>query len=231
MARKKVVLFIVEGITDKESLELLLVDLIKEDSQVIFELAYGDITADYNINNSNIKSKITDIIKGGGKRKFKPTDYKEIIHLVDMDGAFISEDSIYLDESIDRFNYRNDGIYSNNIEKVMKRNRKKQQLLNILCSTTKVYKSVPYRIFYFSSNLEHVLHDEIEIDESLKMEYAESFLERYENNLEEFVEFMCSSEFTVRGDYKKSWNFIKKDNNSIKRYSNFNIVLKDYTEL
>lgn len=231
MARKKVVLFIVEGITDKESLELLLTELIKDNNQVIFELAYGDITSDGGINSSNIKSKITDIIKGGGKRKFRPTDYREIIHLVDMDGAFISEDNIYLDESLDEFSYRNEGIYANNIEKVVERNNRKQQLLNLLCSTNIVYNSVPYRIFYFSSNLEHVLHNKIEIQENLKIEYAEEFQERYIEDLEGFVNFICESDFTVKKEYKESWNFIKRDNNSIKRYTNFNIVLEDYLKL
>lgn len=220
-----------EGITDKVSLELLLVDLIRDNHQVIFELAYGDITSSHDVNNSNIKNKITEIIKGGGKRKFKPTDYKEVIHLVDMDGAFISEDKIYLDELLDGITYRNDGIYTNSYEKVIKRNAKKQQLLNKLPSITRVYNSVPYRVFYFSSNLEHVLHNEMEIQEDLKMKFAENFLERYEEDIEGFVRFICNSEFAVKEGYKESWDFIKENNNSIKRYSNFNIVLEDYLEL
>lgn len=44
MARKKVVLFIVEGITEKERLELLLTELMEDNSQIIFEVVGGDIT-------------------------------------------------------------------------------------------------------------------------------------------------------------------------------------------
>ena len=45
MARKRVVLFIVEGITDQESLELLLEEFIQDNNQVIFEVVDGDITS------------------------------------------------------------------------------------------------------------------------------------------------------------------------------------------
>lgn len=231
MARKKVILFIVEGITDKESLELLLTELIKDNNQIIFQVAYGDITSNKSVNSSNIKGKITDIIKSGGKRKFKPSDYREIIHLIDMDGAYISEDNIYVDESLDNFSYRNEGIYAKNIEDVIERNKRKQKLINLLSSTNIVYNSIPYRVFYFSSNLEHVLHNKIEVEENLKMRYAENFQERYIEDLEGFINFICESEFTVKKEYKASWDFIKRDNNSIKRYTNFNIILEDYLEL
>lgn len=228
MDRKKIVLFIVEGISDRASLEIILNNLIKENNEVIFEVAQGDITSDRSINTSNIKSKITEIIKGGGKRKFKPTDYKEIIHLVDMDGAFISEEKMYKDESLNRFSYKNHGIYANNINNIIERNQKKQTLLNMISTTNKVYNTVPYRVFYFSANLEHVLHDEIEIEYNYKMRYAEDFEDKYIDDLEGFVKFICESDFAVKKDYKESWEFIKKGDNSIKRYSNFNIVLEDY---
>lgn len=42
-----------------------------------------------------------------------------------------------------------------------------------------------------------------------------------------FVEFICSSEFSVNGDFKASWDYIEKDMNSINRYSNFSICIKE----
>lgn len=228
MARKKVVLFIVEGITDQESLELLLGELIQDNNQIIFQVAYGDITSNNDIDNKNIKNKITDIIKGGGKRKFKPSDYLEVIHLVDMDAAFISEDNIYEDQSNNKFVYKEDGIYTNNIQNVIKRNNKKKKLLNLLLSTNKVYRSVPYRVFYFSCNLEHVLHNEMEVEEKLKIKYARDFQDKYIDDLDGFIDLICNSTFTVDKEYGDSWEFIKKDNNSIKRFTNFNILLESY---
>jgi len=228
VARKKVTLFIVEGITERESLELLLTELIEDNSQIIFEVVSGDITSDYNVNGRNIKEKLTDIIKDGGKRKFRPSDYQEVIHLVDMDGTFISRDNIYLDNTVDGFVYKDDGIYANNVDRVVRRNDKKQRLLNLLISTNRVFRSVPYRVFYFSCNLEHVLHNERQVEDKLKIKCAEKFQDKYIDNLQGFVDLICNSDFSVKKEYKESWNFIKGDNNSIKRFSNFNILLEDY---
>ncbi len=221
-------LFIVEGVTDRESLELLLTEVVEEDNQVLFQVVGGDITSDNSINSSNVKNKITDIIKDSGKRKFKPNDYREIIHLVDMDAAFISEDSVYEDSTLDRFIYKDNGIYANDRETVIKRNNKKKKILDLLVSTSKVYRTIPYRVFYFSCNLEHVLHNERDADHKLKIKYAESFQDKYIDNLEEFVELLCNSDFTVKKQYKESWEFIKEDDNSIRRFTNFNIFLYEY---
>lgn len=145
-----------------------------------------------------------------------------------MDAVFISEENIYEDQSANKLIYKEDGIYAKNIESVIKRNNKKKGLLNLLLSTNKVYKSVPYRVFYFSCNLEHVLHDKIEVEEKLKIKYARDFQDKYIDDLDGFVNLICNSIFTVDKEYKDSWDFIKKDNNSIKRFTNFNILLKDY---
>ncbi|WP_028828760.1 hypothetical protein [Proteocatella sphenisci] len=228
LARKKVVLFIVEGFSEKESLELLLSELFGNNSQVIFEVAQGDITSDKHSSQNNIKSKITELIKSSG-RKFKPADYKEVIHLVDMDAAFVSEDSIHSDTLNNVFSYRNDGIYAPDIQSVKDRNKRKQALLKLLSQTSKVYNSVPYRVFYFSCNLEHVLHNEIEVEDYAKVQYAENFQDLYIDDLEGFIDFICNSDFSVKLDYANSWNFIQENNNSIKRFTNFNIVLKDYS--
>ena len=99
---KKIVFFIVEGITDQISLENIIDTLVDEynsssthGDNVIFEISDGDITSDYSSEPSNIKSKITKIIKGNGKRKYAPTDYKEVIHIIDTDGAYIDNERHY----------------------------------------------------------------------------------------------------------------------------------------
>lgn len=228
MARKKVILFIVEGITEKESLELLLTDLVKNDSKVIFEVVGGDVTSNRYKSTQKVMNKITDIIKDGGKRKFRPKDYREIIHLVDMDGAFISEKNIYKNADLNRFVYTDKGIYAKSIESVLERNNRKQEVLNILTSLNSVFENVPYRVFYFSCNLEHVLHNEREVENRYKVKLSEDFQDRYIDDLDAFIDLICNSDFSVKGNYKESWNFIKKDNNSIKRFTNFNILIEDY---
>ncbi|NLB20540.1 MAG: hypothetical protein GX829_06895 [Clostridium sp.] len=230
MPRKKVVLFIVEGITEQESLELVLTTLIEDNNEVVFEVVGGDITSRNDVDIANVKNKITEAIKDGGKRKFKPSDYLEIVHLIDMDGAFITEKNIYLDKSLDRLSYREDGIYANNIDNVLRRNNKKQKLINTLIKTDKVYGTVPYRIFYFSCNLEHVLHNIREVENEAKFDFSKKFQDEYIDDLDGFLKLICQNTFSVKKDYASSWNFIKLDNNSIKRYTNFNLLLDGYSK-
>ena len=127
MARKKVLLFIVEGISDRESLELILTELEEGNNEIIFQVVSGDITSNRNVDRNNIQSRLTRIIEDGGKRKFKAIDYKEIVHLVDMDAAFISEENIYKNSYGTRFIYNEDGIYAKRREDVIERNNKKKE--------------------------------------------------------------------------------------------------------
>lgn len=68
----------------------MLTTLIEDNNEVVFEVVGGDITSRNDVDIANVKNKITEAIKDGGKRKFKPSDYLEIVHLIDMDGAFIT---------------------------------------------------------------------------------------------------------------------------------------------
>ncbi len=228
MSRKKIILFIVEGITDKTSLELALQNLFEGENRVVFEVVKGDITTSNRTNSKNIRSKLTTLVKSNGQRKYEASDYKEVIHIVDTDGAFLKSKYIFFDEKYRHFHYTEDGIFCRNIEKVEERNRQKAEMLNVLLHTDTVYTNVPYRVFYFSCNLEHVLHDRINLPDDDKTRYAEKFEEKYADDAQKFLHFMCNSEFSFQGDYHSSWKFIKLENNSVKRYSNFNLFLKEY---
>lgn len=227
---KKIVFFIVEGITDQIS---LLVDEYNSSStngdNVIFEISDGDITSDYSSKPSNIKSKITKIIKGNGKRKYAPTDYKEVIHIIDTDGAYIDNEWIFQDESKEKFFYSTDGIYYKNREDVIERNKHKRKIIDFLSGLDKVYGSVKYRVFFLSSNLEHVLHDEMNVEDARKIELAKDFESEYEDKVKDFIDFICNSSFSCKENYHESWDFIKRDNNSIKRYTNLDIFVNEYS--
>ena len=87
--------------------------------------------------------------------------------------------------------------------------------------TSKI-NSIPYEMYYMSCNLEHVLHDKLEdISEDEKKELANKFADRFYEKEIEFIDFINNKDFKVLGDYKATWDFIKKDLNSVNRYSNF----------
>lgn len=233
---KKIVLFIVEGITDQISLENIVDTLVDEYNSsskcvdnVIFEISKGDITSDYRSKSDNIKSKITKIINAKGKRKFAPTDYKEVIHIIDTDGAYIDDSRIFQDASKEKFFYSPDGIYYKNRNDVIERNKHKREIIESLLGIKTVYRSVKYRVFFLSSNLEHVLHDEMNVEDVRKTELAKAFEREYEDRTKDFIGFMCNSSFACKENYKESWDFIKQDNNSIKRYTNLDIFINEYS--
>jgi len=222
---KRIVLFIVEGITDKNSLALVLSKIIEKDKIVKFKIINGDITTKNGVNAGNIHKKITDYIKEFiDGNVYKKSDILNIIHLVDTDGAYISDDLV-LKKDVDNIEYNTQNIYAKNIDNIKKRNKQKSQILSKLSSTNVVYVNLPYRIYFFSSNLEHVIHNKQSVCPEEKRKYSEQFEDKFITNPANFIEFMSSLEFALNGEYKETWEFIKKDTNSLKRYTNFNLYL------
>ena len=88
MKGKKIILFIVEGITDQTCLGFVLSQILNS-NRVEFALTEGDITSKMGINPNNIPAKIGEIVKEFSGKIFKAIDFIEVVHLVDMDGAYI----------------------------------------------------------------------------------------------------------------------------------------------
>ena len=222
---KKIVLFIVEGVTDRNSFALVLSKIIEKDKIVRFKVIHGDMTTKNGVNASNIYKKITDYIKEFlASDIYKKSDILNVIHLVDTDGAYINDEQI-LQKDIDSIEYNTQNIYAKNINNIKSRNKQKSQILSKLAATDTVYANLSYAIYFFSSNLEHVIHNRQSVCSEDKRKYAEIFEDKFINSPVSFIEFMNSSEFALAGGYKDTWEFIKKDTNSLKRYTNFNLYL------
>ena len=90
-----------------------------------------------------------------------------------------------------------------------------------------VYKrQVPYGLYYLSRNMEHVLFDDMRnLSDEQKMDYADSFADRYGEDPIGFVAFMSKSAFAVSGSYRETWLFIKEGTNSLHRWSNLHLAL------
>ena len=224
LARKKIVFIIVEGPSDDTALGITLSQVFDKES-VYVHIMHGDITTRKGINSQNIISKVGNEIKAYAKsHHYKSIDFKQIIHIVDMDAVYLSENKIIEDAEDDRLSYQDDGIHTNNIEKVISRNKQKIDNLFRLKSCGNVW-GVPYRVYYMSCNLDHVLYNKRNSSEEEKEYNSYNFAKHYKGNIEGFMDYMCNSAFSVKGDFKESWEFIEKDMHSIERYTNLNIAL------
>ena len=56
---------------------------------------------------------------------------------------------------------------------------------------------------------------------------AYAFAKKYKNDVVAFMNYMCESAFSVKGDSKDSWEFIEKDMRSIEIYTNLPICLQE----
>ena len=161
MARKKVVFVIVEGPSDDAALGVILNRLFDK-SKVHIEIIHGDITTDLNIDPVDIASALGKIVKDYAESMhFSQVHFQQVIHLVDMDGAFIPNTSIVENPDADNPIYSLTEIQTARPEQMAKRNEHKQRVLNRISKLKKVWASIPYQVYYMSCNLDHVLHGKL----------------------------------------------------------------------
>lgn len=226
MAYRKVVFVIVEGPSDETALGIVLNRIFDKES-VYIHIMHEDITTKRNVNSENIVSKVGNEIKAYAKfNHYKQSDFKEIIHIVDMDGAYLSDDKIIEDISENKLVYCDDGIHTSNKNKVIFRNRQKTDNLLRLRSCGNIWK-IPYKIYYMSCNLDHVLYNKRNSSDEEKETDAHNFAKKYRNNTEAFIKYICDSDFSFKGGFKESWNFIECDMHSIERHTNLSVCISE----
>ena len=256
--KRNIVLFLVEGKSDREALKLAipeLYDQIDENIEVYFpvirredEEKGGDITTSrytdrqgktYWVHPNNIQDAIYTLFLDDffDSEKILPKDIAEIIQIVDTDGAYISDGCIVEDPSLQEEEspfYTDDEISCLDIEKIKLRNQQKSENLTYLskCSTIKVkQKTVPYSVYYFSSNLDHFLHHSANLDYRMKRNLAETFARNYIGDVEGFIKEIAEDPDAVKDmSYEESWDYIKKENNSLHRHTNLNVLLTKLLE-
>lgn len=79
-----------------------------------------------------------------------------------------------------------------------------------------------------SCNLDHVLHDSKNLPSNKKIDKANEFSDSYHGKEDEFIDFLLSDVILIQGNYTQTWEDIQKNNNSLKRGSNFALYLLKY---
>lgn len=226
MTRKKILLVIVEGTSDETALGYAMTQVYDKE-QVYIQVVHGDVTTRDRVTSSNIVNKVGDEVKKFmDNNPFKPSDFKGIIHIVDMDGAYAPDSAIVEDKDCRECVYSETQIRTNSVEKIIKRNQQKKENLLRLIGNGRI-RTIPYRIYYMSCNMDHVLFDKINSSDKEKENDSFAFAAKYKGDVAGFLKFMCESDFSVDGEYKESWKFIQNGLHSLERHSNLAVCLRE----
>ena len=154
---KKMILFLVEGETDSTSLGLVMARLL-ENADVRFHVLGGDICYKYHITADNAARSVMRSVNGFLQRyRLKKSDILCIVHIIDTDGAFIPPERV-IRGGTENAHYKETCIETLSVDSLRSRNEQKKMAANALSALSHVDK-IPYSFYYFSRNIEHVLHD------------------------------------------------------------------------
>ena len=159
MPKRKVVLFIVEGPSEELALGLILSRLFEASSEVRFEIMHGDPLTQWRFSripqgaapsdkiDERIRKSVIDYLSASSP-KLEWSNLDSIIQLTDTDGAYVEDALVEASDEESR---------QRKLATFHMKQASTQLLLRRSCLTYK-RKSVPYALYYFSTNLEHALH-------------------------------------------------------------------------
>lgn len=227
MAKKKVVIMIVEGVSDERALSTI-TKYVKEIFDVHIHFSNGDVFTKFS--NKQAKAIVGDEIrKVMNETKYSKKDILAIIQVTDTDGSFVDDNCVIIDNTTgEKALYFDNSIKVSDQYKainIKKRNKDKSISLRTMYSLSKIM-DLPYFLLYFSCNLDHILHHERNIAEEYKTSKAREFSNKFKDKPNDFYEFFKNNNFVVNGSMKYTWEFIQIDNNSLGRYSNFHIIFE-----
>ena len=225
MSEKKVIAFIVEGPSDEAALGTIMKDYFSN-SEVRFVVVHGDITVRDYVSMDTIISKIygqIEVIKS--RYRYKQEDFIKILHIADTDGVFIPKKDVRAADT-GAVQYYDTHIETKHVDAILERNRKKAEILYKLRKTPKV-NAIPYRIYFNSCNLEHVLYGELrDFSDEEKQILSDDFADRYDGKVDDFIEFISTPELAAPGTYQETWDYIEKDRKSLQRHTNMHLIFE-----
>ena len=225
MSEKKVVAFIVEGPSDEAALGTIMKEYFSS-NEVQFVVVHGDITLKDYVSVDSILIKINEQIESvKNKYRYQQDDFIKIIHIADTDGVYISDEDVK-EADVEEVQYYENHIDAKNVNAIIDRNKRKGVILYKLRKTGKI-NGIPYRIYFNSCNLEHVLYCELkDFSDEEKQILSDDFADRYDGKVDEFIEFISDPVVAVPGTYQKTWDYIEKDKNSLNRHSNMHLIFE-----
>lgn len=198
----------------------------------------GDITSSAFVTPGNIENKIYRRFILPETRRFGlyPKRIAKIIQIVDLDGAYIPEEFIvdYSKDNLGReklfYDDNNKQIQCSNPSVIAIRNAQKRANINHLLSLPEgkikiKSKKIPYEIYFFSSNLDHFLYHNANVEYG-KKKLASDFVRKYGMDLKSFQSFFQNDEAAIGSlGYWESWDKVRESSNSISRFTNIDYLI------
>ena len=206
----------------------------------------GDITSRSGINKDNVLPMLLKLFIHPELKKHPAYEYPasvcEVIHLVDIDGVYLKDSKIQNDEGqhakLPYYDDESNIISARNRDRILERNQRKRANLSKMISTDKLIitmekdsnesRKKPYRVFFFSRDLDHVLYGKANNDHHNKVNDAQSFANQYYDEPLEmakfFLELECASPVT---DYQGSWEWLMNDQDTLSPRTNINVLVMD----
>lgn len=222
----KVILFLVEGPTDEDALALIYSRIVRE-HDIKFEVLHTDITADENMTVKYIEERIQGVIEVYlNKNPFiRESDILKVVQIIDTDAAFVPS-ALVKQSDTGKTEYFKTYIAAKNKDRLIRRNISKRNIVYRLAHS-KYVAGFPYEIYYFSRNLEHVLHNiSVDLTDDEKDALAFEIADRYSEHPEDFLKLLYKADFYVSGTYEDTWNFIMKNGNSLERHCNMSVFFE-----
>lgn len=240
--KKSVILFLVEGSTDKEALELVLENVF--DTTIVYPYVVStDITSMYSNEDiiTLVSRTVTKAISNQDDPKlFKLSDIVSVCMLTDLDGCFIPDEAVRQDDRADKTIYQSTYILSKNKEEQLETKVRKSSRIQKLYNRKSVKargKVIPFHLYYMSCNLEDALFGRKNNSTAQKLDMAAAFADQNDGHPELFLNLMKenlervvgASVFPFTGSpddlYLQSWKRIQSGTASLNRGSNLICML------
>lgn len=229
MKPKQVILVIVEGMSDKTVLSGLLPKLFG-DYVFRFKIVHGDILTQASVTRDEILAHVNKQLSYAMQEyKYRADDIKEVIHLVDMDGVYINQESIKEVKEISHIQYGREVMYVKDFNQIVRRNKQKTLNLSRLIEATYLKRSnrrIPYSLYYMSINLDHVVCNDPNLPSPyLKAKASYDFVETFRGKESSFIEFTKRLILGEANSYITSWKVIEDSRYALTRATNLYFFL------
>ena len=206
----------------------------------------GDITSRNGINKDNILPMILKLFIHPELKKHTeyeyPTSVSEVIHLVDIDGVYLDDCRIKACEDPDiklpYYDDENNIILAKDRGNLISRNQRKRENLEKIVNTKRLRitmeegalesREKPYRVFFFSKDLDHILYGKANNESYRKVSDAQHFANSYYGDPLAMARFFLEhKQSSPVNKYKDSWQWLTNDHVTLEPRTNLNILVAD----